>query len=401
MRIFQINCVYKVGSTGKIVDCIGNVLRSRGHEVYTCYGIGEKFYDNYSQKICYNLEHRFNALLMRLRGIPYGGVFVSNWKFKQIIKCFQPDVVHVHCINASMINVYSLLKYLANNQIKTVVTLHAEIYHTAGCEHAYDCEKYKTYCHHCELNQRKRTSWLFDRTKESWQKMYNAFNRFDSNNIIITAVSPWLADRARQSAILRTFKIEYVPNGVNTSIFYYRNNVGLIDRKTYKKIILFVTPFFNHEETDVKGGRFIPLMAEMLPDYLFVVVSSRTARRLRPMPVNVLLWGAVKNQEELAQLYSEADVTLLLSRRETFSMVTAESLCCGTPVVGFKAGGPESVAPKDFCHFVEFGDLSNMSKIIREVFATDKQVISNQCIATFSKESMAGHYLMTYRSLVS
>ena len=39
-------------------------------------------------------------------------------------------------------------------------------------------------------------------------------------------------------------------------------------------------------------------------------------------------------------------------------MVTAESLCCGTPVVGFKAGAPEQIAIKEFSEFVEYGDLN-------------------------------------------
>ncbi len=39
-------------------------------------------------------------------------------------------------------------------------------------------------------------------------------------------------------------------------------------------------------------------------------------------------------------------------------MVTAESLCCGTPVVGFTAGGPESIAIDAFSNFVEMEILS-------------------------------------------
>jgi glycosyltransferase involved in cell wall biosynthesis len=42
-------------------------------------------------------------------------------------------------------------------------------------------------------------------------------------------------------------------------------------------------------------------------------------------------------------------------------MIVAESLCCGTPVVGFKAGGPESIAIDDYCVFVQFLDSISCS----------------------------------------
>ena len=41
------------------------------------------------------------------------------------------------------------LDYLKKNKIKTVISLHAELMHTAGCDHAYDCEKWKTQCCDC------------------------------------------------------------------------------------------------------------------------------------------------------------------------------------------------------------------------------------------------------------
>lgn len=49
--------------------------------------------------------------------------------------------------------------------------------------------------------------------------MNNAFNGFKPNNLIITAVSPWLANRAKNSAILGKYQVEYVPNGLDINVF--------------------------------------------------------------------------------------------------------------------------------------------------------------------------------------
>lgn len=402
MKILQINCVYKVGSTGKIVDSIGDVLRKEGHEVLTCYGIGASHYDDYSQKICSNIEHKANALWARISGIPYGGWHLSNNKFIGIVKQYHPDVVHVHCVNAFTINVYRLLKYLACNGIKTVVTLHAEFFHTGSCGHAYDCEKWKKSCHHCTVYRQETTSWFFDRSYAAWKKMFKAFQYFNPNNITITAVSPWLTERAKQSAILGRFNIVYVPNGVNTEVFHLRANMGLIDREPYHKVVLFVTPCFSLGETDLKGGRFVPIMAKLHPDYKFIIVASRNEGNIGDMPANVQLWGRAKTQDELAQLYSEADATILFSKRETFSMVTVESLCCGTPVIGFKAGGPESIALQDYSSFVEYGNIQTLSDTLNHCLNTtyNKSEISERAIVSYSEENMGHSYLNTYDNLL-
>lgn len=88
--------------------------------------------------------------------------------------------------------------------------------------------------------------------------------------------------------------------------------------------------------------------------------------------------GSCKSREELASLYSVANVTLMLSKRETYSMVTAESLCCGTPVVGFLAGGPESIAIEKFSAFVEYGDLKAIKASICKIITANiqKQILN-------------------------
>lgn len=311
-------------------------------------------------------------------------------------------MVHVHCVNSFTFNIYHLLKYLAKNGLKTVVTLHAEFFHTGSCGHAFDCEKWKSKCHDCAAYSSLTSSKLFDRSATAWKKMHDAFKGFKPENIIITAVSPWLAERAKQSAILGRFNIVYVPNGVNTEVFHFRTNTGLIEKEQYKKVVLFVTPYLSLGETDLKGGRFVPIMAKQHPDYKFIIVASRNEGNNGDMPANIQLWGKAKSQDELAQLYSEADATILFSKRETFSMVTAESLCCGTPVVGFRAGGPESIALPKYSSFVEYGNIQALSDTLDQCLNTtyNKSEISQKAFFAYSEENMAYSYLNVYRILL-
>lgn len=402
MKILQINSVYKVGSTGKIVDSIASELRSQGHEVFTCYGIGDSHYDDNSLKICHDMEHNVNALWARISGLPFGGFYLSNQRFVSVIKQFHPDVVHVHCVNSFTINIYRLLKYLAKNDIRTVVTLHAEFFHTGSCGHAFDCEKWKTCCHDCKEYRLLTASRYFDRSATAWKRMRDAFSGFKPDNIAITAVSPWLVERANQSPFLGQYRIAYVPNGVDTQVFHYRPTIGLIERGQYKKVVLYVAPYFNLNEKDLKGGRYLPIMAQKHPDCKFVVVASRTNGSIGQLPSNVQLWGRAKSQEELAQLYSEADATILFSKRETFSMVTAESLCCGTPVVGFQAGGPESIALTGYSWFVEYANIQELSNALNKCMymTTTPKETSNLAISAYSQENMAILYFNVYKSLL-
>ncbi len=402
MKILQLNCVYGNGSTGKLVESNSRILRSMGHEVLTCYGNPPDFDDGFSKRITSGNEHKFNAVWSRLSGIPFGGLFLSNNRVLKEIKRFKPNVIHVHCVNGQMINIYHLLKDLGRLNIKTVVTLHAEFFHTGSCAHACDCNQWKTECHDCKQYKRETGSWLFNRVNSAWKRMYEAFACFKPESIIITAVSPWLADRARQSSILKNFRIKYVPNGVNTSIFKSEQPIDLDCFDNDAKTILFVTPHFTLAPGHLKGGYFLPEIAKRLPCFNFLVVASQIGDiDYSILPSNLKIWGKAKDQHELARLYSTADLTLLLSRRETFSMVTAESLCCGTPVVGFKAGGPESIALPGYSAFVEYGDVNSLITHISDVLSAkfDSVIISQSAAKCYSEIIMAEKFLNVYKNI--
>ena len=252
------------------------------------------------------------------------------------------------------------MNYLAKNNIPTVITLHAEFQYTGGCGHAFECEKWKTGCGKCPVLSEATQSFIFDSTARTWKKQNECYSKFNSNNLAIVAVSPWLKDRAAQSPMLKSFPISYVYNGLDTSVFYRRENIEGLKKKHLgecnKKIVLHVTANFDTTTENAKGGNYILDLANMMKDepVKFVVVAGR--HKFESLPDNVIFLGRTQNQDELAELYSIADASIITSKRETFSMPLAESLCCGTPVVGFLAGGPESIAIKEHSRFVEYGN---------------------------------------------
>lgn len=403
MKILQVNCVYKKGSTGKITYDIHSELLKQGIESVVCYGRGEKINEPHVYKTCGEGYSKTNHLLSEFIGVMYGGCFFSTNKLIKIIKKEKPDVVHLQCINGYFVNIYRLVSWLKKHDIKTVLTLHAEFMYTANCGHALDCDKWQTGCGHCPRLKQETKSLLIDGTHKSWMKMKKAFDGFN-DNLIVTSVSPWLMERAKLSPILNDKKHEVVLNGVNTDVFHFYDTAELRSQMGLNgvKVIFHATPSFDDNIKSLKGGYHVLKLAEkMLDENVKFVVAGNHPDGLK-VPPNVILLGKVSDQELLAKYYSMADVTLLTSKKETFSMVTAESLCCGTPVVGFKAGAPEQIAIPEYSSFVDFGDLESLHEEIKKFLAESflKIDIALTSYGKYAKQTMTENYLKIYEEFI-
>ena len=401
MKIISINVLFDSGSTGKLVGVLHRYLISRNQESIVLFGRGNKTSYKDAYKICSNFYARVNKVWNSLTGIRFGGAFFSTFRAIRIIKKQNPDIVHLHCINGDFINVFHLLNWLKNNKIKTILTLHAEFMFTAYCSHSIDCEKWKTGCNGCPMVQKKKVLFPFFKPNYSWNKMQKCFNGFD--NLIITSVSPWLLNRAKQSPFFKEKHHFVILNGVDETVFKYYNveclKNSLITNK--QKVVFHATPFFDDDESNLKGGYFLLRLAKEMPDVVFVVAGKHAHNIV--VPNNVLLLGQVSDQIQLAKYYSMSDLTLIVSQRETFSMVVAESLCCGTPVVGFKAGGPESIAPSNYSSFVPWGDIDRLKLAVNDMLIQpfDKKQISESAISMFSKETLCEEYESLYFRMIN
>ena len=398
MKVLQVNCVYKKGSTGKIVYDIHTGLRERGVVSVVCYGRGAKISEPHVYKTCGELYSKFNHLLTWITGMKYGGCLFSTGRLIAVIKKEKPDVVHLQCINGYFVNIYRLTRWLKRNHIKTLLTLHAEFMYTANCAHALECEKWKTGCGNCPRHRKECGALFWDGTARAWRRMQAAFAGFEEDCTVVS-VSPWLMERAKQSPILRDFHHETVLNGIDTQIFCPRE--GTVLREWYglkgKAVALHVTADFSMDPDHIKGGWYVVELAKRMPEVTFVVIGSR--QPMSDLPDNVLNIGWVEDQNELAAWYSAADVTLLTSKKETFSMIVAESICCGTPVVGFRAGAPEMIALPEWSEFVEHGDLNALERALSETAQKKQYGSETQSNQHYSKEKMIAEYDRIYRAI--
>ena len=395
MKILQVNNVYGEKSTGKLTMELHKRLLQAGHGSVVVYGRGRGAADEGVIRLCPDWYGKVNALLSRVSGMPYGGCLLSTLRLEQIILREAPDVVHLQCINGNFVNIYRLIRWLKERKIKTVVSLHAEFMYTANCGHAFDCEQWKTGCRKCPDRKRAVKSYFFDRTGRSWKRMQQAFAGFEKD-CILCPVSGWTEARALQSDILKNFPCRTVFNGLDTDLFCD----GVRTAEPAKQVI-HVTAGFSGDRDHPKGGWYLLEMARRMPEVTFLVAGR--SEQIPELPENVKLLGVIPDQSRLAQYYRDAAVSVLVSRRETFSMPCAESLCCGTPVVGFMAGAPEQIALEKYSEFVPFGDLDGLECALRRWLGrqdTDRQAIAREAKQTYSAETMAEEFMDVYRRLL-
>lgn len=390
MKILYINVVYGHGSTGKIVKSLFEKT-SLKHETYLIYGRGKKPSQKNLYKPTIELESKLHHLFSKFTGNIYGGMHISTMRIISRIKKINPDVVNLHCLNGYFVNIYKLLKWLAKNNIKTVLTTHADFMMTGGCGVAGNCEKYiNLECKNCEKVNEFNGNLSLKRTYHFYKKLLKCISKFDSDSFLGTCVSEWLELRYLQSPIYKGKTFKTILNPID-DLFFKKGNA-----KPYlqENNVLFVTPdIFD----PTKGAFFVDEIAERRKDLNFTVICSKNQEyKFKNKNVTYIKGGV--SQEQLRDYYYFAEATLLLSSSETFSMVTAESLACGTPVYGFKCGGPESFLKGCDSIFFEYKDFDGLAKSLLSV-KNNKETISKNAYNLFSSEVVCNQYLKIFSTI--
>ncbi len=399
MKVLQLNCVFKEGSTGKITQDIHEHLLNTGEQSVVICGRRAPKDDSTVYGVVSELRGKINHLFAKISGVMYGGCFLSTEKIKRIIAKEHPDIVHLQCINGYFCNIFRLLEFLKKRGVPTVLTLHAEFMYTANCSHAGSCEQYKSGCKSCPVYKTSGHSLFFDRTSYSWKRMHRIYRGWD--NLHVVACSKWIALRASLSGEMAHRDIRVIHNGIdNNTIFYSRSQAVKQIAEKYnlpkdKKYILYVSPGLS----TLKGfDLFLELVNKCKNDPLqFLLVGGDYCGDEK----NLTVIGKVTDRDLLAQIYSASDALVVCSRNDTYPTVCLEAISCGTSVVGFDVGGVSETICEGMGGVVPFGDVDKMrEKLLATVQNEVSEETVNSARVQHSKCRMLGEYMDLYQSLL-
>lgn len=393
-RLLIINITCNQGSTGKISEQVGLMMKERGWEVFLAHGARRVNPTELTtipfSSVRSEYLHALRSLLFDADGL---GSIAATKRLVEKIKEIQPDVIQIHNLHGYYLNYPILFEYLNRTNIPIVMTLHDCWAFTGHCVHFViaGCEKWKTGCHNCELkNKYPKKSLLCDRSKRNYalKQKYLASNP----NLFIVAVSNWLGRLVRQS-FLKNKPVYTFHNGIDLETYspQVKKNEGMFS-------ILAVSNVWHKD----KGLYDIYKLRELLPDKNYnITIVGLTERQVKSLPAGINGITRTSSQQELVELYSSSDVLINPTYADTFPTINLEALACGTPVVSYNTGGsPESLNDKTGV-IVDAGDIKGMALAIEKLRVTplSSEDCRKHAEESFDKNTCFMQYVKLYEQL--
>lgn len=338
MRVMQINAVYGFGSTGVIVKDLYDI--SRKNEIYSIVACQvASTINNDIYLIGNKIDWKLHALFTRLSGKQAYASSFATIKLLNYLDKEKPDIVHLHNLHANYVNLNMLLKYLAKKNIAVVITLHDCWFFTGKCFHfvSCGCEKWKTGCGKCPQNKKNVKSLFFDRTSSVFEDKKKYFQAIP--NLTVVGCSDWIKGLAEQSPIFQGKYITRIYNGVDTSIFYPRQQT--IFRRVNQLDDKFVILGMANKWMKSENAELVrKLFDNLKEDEQIVIVGCSEQQKIELKKYQrVSAVGFIKDRDILADIYSASDVFVNMTYEDTLPTVNMEAICCGTPVITFNSCG--------------------------------------------------------------
>lgn len=396
MRIVQINAVAEYSSTGRTTSELDKELKARGFESWIATpNVSDS---EYTIKIGDRFDNKLHALYSRLFGRQGYYSKRSTKKLVRKLAAIRPDIVHLRNLHANYINLPILFRYLSENKVACVVTLHDCWPFTGHCCYFVDsgCNKWKMGCGACPDKHKWNSSWFFDFSKENLNNKKQYWNSID--RLAVVGVSDWVTNFVFDSILRDATIIKRIYNWIDLGIFRpnkvdaFRLTLGPAD----KPIILGIAQIWSRQ----KGILDFIQIAKNHSEWQFVLVGKLEEQLT--LPENILIYGTTSSTLELVNLYNAADVFFNPSSRETFGKVTAESIACGTPVVGYDATATPELVSQGCGQIIPVGDLNGAENAIKRIL--DGPSLRESCrefaVKEFDKSKLVSEYIEVYQNLI-
>lgn len=406
--LLQIDACRNYGSTGRINEQIGLLAEQNGWTSYIAHG---SRYVNPSQlksiQVVSTLEEYWHALESKIFDNHGLSSRIATKRFVKKVKKIRPTLIHLHTIHGYYLNYKILFEYLAEANIPVVWTLHDCWNFTGHCGYfsALGCFRWQSMCNNCPGIKKYPSSILFDRSMKNFEMKKKYFTSVQ--NLTLVPVSNWLAELVNHSFFKNcsNVKVRTIHNGVDINLFQpelintinSRKKIGVAEND-FMAIACATT------WTVSKGLNDYIELSKLISDKTKLVLVGVSDEIKTQLPKNIIALSRTDNVQELASLYSAADVVLNLSYEETFGLTTVEGMACGTPTIVYNATASPELVTDEVGFIVETGDIEGVKKSMEIIATKDKTEYSlacrNRAVTMYDKNRKYQEYIDLYESLI-
>lgn len=398
-KIVEINGI-NYGSTGNIAINIATEAKKQGFDMYLFFRnsrIGKKRLGENQELIGTWLDKVISERLCYITGLNgYFNILNTHLLIRRLNE-IKPDLIHLHSLCDSFVNINMLFKYIIKNDIPVVWTLHDSWPFTGRCAQNR-CLKWQEGCGNCPHKDYYPGTLIFDNSKKVLEKRTKLYEQL--KNLTIVTPSKWLGELARLSHFKDKYPIKVINNGINLDIFKpvesnFRKKYNLED----KYIVLALAYYWDHS----KGLDIIIEYAKRLPEKYQIVLVGTNNELDKILPNNIISIHRTNTQQELVEIYSASDVFINPTRDENYPTVNMEAIACGLPVITFDTGGSSEMISDKTGISVKMNDVDAMEKEIIRICQT-KPYSKHDCLKhakSFDMQEKFKEYVELYKTILS
>lgn len=376
MRVLMINSVCGIGSTGRICTDLARRLETEGHEVKIAYGRSGTVPEQdqkYGVRIGTALGVRLHGVESRLLDNHGLASKAATRRFLRWAEQYDPQMLWLHNLHGYYLNYEFLFEWIKGRpQMQVKWTLHDCWAFTGHCSYftKAQCEQWKTHCLHCTQTRQYPASFALSNCDRNFDRKRAAFTNVP--NMTLVTPSQWLASLVKQS-FLKDYSVEICYNAINTYIFKptpsdFRERYGL----TEKRIILGVASVWNER----KGLNDFFQLAQMLDEHYVIVLVGLSKKQMKKLPENIIGIPCTNSAEELAEIYTAADVFLNPTYEDNYPTVNLEAEACGNRVISYNTGGCKETLHRSDSLIIGIGELSKVVKSLQTMEEQDENCFS-------------------------
>ena len=245
-----------------------------------------------------------------------------------------------------------------------------------------------------------------------------ATGKFSQRNFLVKILSRFVVAQAKAVTTVSEFlKESMLRSGLKGDYFVIPNIIEISLAATVKKnpgdkIRILVVADLVDEIKNISGtiSAFSVAFHQQMNSELNIIGHGKDENKLKNLVQELqmekaVFFHGVKSNEDVYSFINKSDFIVMNSNFETFSLICAEAIACGKPVVATRCGGPQEFITKENGILIDPGNQQQLETAIQEMMSHfqdyDPGKLKQYAIQKFSEEEVGKKFFNLYTTILS